>query len=91
MLYAVATALAALACCSYAKVFEVADTLPDSPVPYVVRHLDGPKVQLADDVFRTLTNINTTSDGSSNPVAAGFSMLLTNGKPNQIVPPHYVC
>ena len=72
------------------KIVEVTDTLPDHSVPFVVRHLEGPKVQLADDVFRTLTNVDTTADGSGNPTAAGFSMLLSNGKPNDAVPPHYV-
>ncbi|KAK5128550.1 hypothetical protein LTR85_003221 [Meristemomyces frigidus] len=89
MFKTVAVAVAAFSYCSSAKVFEVTDSLPNSPIPYVVRHLEGPKVQLADDVFRTLTDTATTSNGSSDPVAAGFSMLLTNGKPNQIVPPHY--
>ena len=75
---------------SSAKVIEVSDTLPVSPVPYVVRHLDGPKVLLADDVFRFLSNENTTGTGQANETADGFSMLLCNGKPNDAVPPHYV-
>jgi hypothetical protein len=73
-----------------AKIIEVFDTLPLSPVPYVVRHLDGPKVLLADDVFRFLSNENTTGTGQANETAYGFSMLLSNGKPNDAVPPHYV-
>ena len=73
-----------------AKVIEVSDTLPLSPVPYVVRHLEGPKVLLADDVFRFLTNENTTGTGQANETAYGFSMLLSNGMPNAAVPPHYV-
>jgi hypothetical protein len=71
---------AASAAYTSAKIIEVSDTLPLSSVPYVVRHLDGPKVLLADDVFRFLTN----------ETADGFSMLLCNGKPNAAVPPHYV-
>ncbi|CAK4032795.1 Hypothetical predicted protein [Lecanosticta acicola] len=78
-----------LAVPALAKIAEVADTLPDHSRPFVVRHLEGQKVQLADDVFRTLTNINTTANASANPVAAGFSMLLSSGKPNDAVPPHY--
>ena len=81
---------AASAACSSAKVVEVTDTLPTSPLPYVVRHLDGPKVLLADDVFRFLSNENTTGTGQANETAYGFSMLLSNGKPNAAVPPHYV-
>lgn len=81
---------AASAAGSSAKIVEVADALPTSPVPYVVRHLEGPKVLLADDVFRFLTNENTTSTGQVNETASGFSMLLSNGKPNAAVPPHYV-
>jgi hypothetical protein len=73
-----------------AKVVEVTDTLPSSPVPYVVRHLDGPKVLLADDVFRFLSDEATTGTGQANDSANGFSMLLCNGKPNDAVPPHYV-
>ena len=73
-----------------ARVFEVSNTLPSSPTPYVVRHLDGPKFLLADDVFRTLTNAATTTNGSGNDAANGFSILLTNGKVDQIAPPHYV-
>jgi hypothetical protein len=75
---------------SSAKVIEVSDTLPLSPVPYVVRHLDGPKVLLADDVFRFLSDEKTTGTGQANDTANGFSMLLCNGKPNDAVPPHYV-
>lgn len=75
---------------SLAKIVEVSDTLPTSPVPYVVRHLEGPKVLLADDVFRFLTNENTTGTGQANETAYGFSMLLSSGKPNDAVPPHYV-
>lgn len=82
---------AALAPLTFAAILEVSNTLPSSPVPYVVRHLDGPKVLLADDVFRFLTNENTTSTGQANETASGFSMLLSNGKPNDAVPPHYVC
>jgi hypothetical protein len=81
---------AASAAYTSAKIIEVSDTLPLSPVPYVVRHLDGPKVLLADDVFRFLSNENTTSTGQTNETADGFSMLLCNGKPNAAVPPHYV-
>jgi hypothetical protein len=81
---------AASAAYTSAKIIEVSDTLPLSPVPYVVRHLDGPKVLLADDVFRFLSNENTTGTGQANETAYGFSMLLTNGKPNDAVPPHYV-
>lgn len=69
---------------------DVTDTLPSSPVPFVVRHMEGPKVLLADDVFRRLTDVKTTATGQANSSAAGFSMLLSNGKPNQAVPPHYV-
>jgi len=83
------TLAAALAPAAFA-ILEVSDTLPTSPVPYVVRHLDGPKVLLADDVFRFLTNENTTGTGQRNESAYGFSMLLSNGKPNDAVPPHYV-
>lgn len=90
MLRQLSTVLAVLAQTSYSKVFEVNDTLPTSPIPYVIRHLDGPKLLLADDVFRSLTDIATTSTGSNNTAADGFGMLLTNGKPNQAVPPHYV-
>jgi hypothetical protein len=82
---------AASAAYTSAKIIEVSDTLPLSPVPYVVRHLDGPKVLLADDVFRFLSNENTTGTGQANETAYGFSMLLTDGKPNDAVPPHYVC
>lgn len=75
---------------SSAKVIEVSDTLPLLPEPYVVRHLDGPKVLLADDVFRFLSDEKTTGTGQANDTANGFSMLLCNGKPNDAVPPHYV-
>ena len=85
--YALILAFASL---SLARIIEVSDTLPLSPVPYVVRHLDGPKVLLADDVFRLLTNENTTGTGQANETAFGFSMLLSNGKPNDAVPAHYV-
>jgi hypothetical protein len=84
------TLAAALAPSAFAKIIEVSDTLPTSPVPYVVRHLDGPKVLLADDVFRFLSNENTTGTGQRNETAFGFSMLLSNGKPNDAVSPHYV-
>jgi len=83
-------ALGALAACTQGKVLEVTDTLPSSPIPFVVRHMEGPKVLLADDVFRRLTDAKTTATGQANSSAAGFSMLLSNGKPNQAVPPHYV-
>ena len=76
--------------CSSAKIIEVSDTLPLSPVPYVVRHLNGPKYLLADDVFRFLSDENTTGTGQANETADGFSMLLCNGKPNDAVPAHYV-
>lgn len=82
--------LAAFAPAVLSKVIEVTDSLPDGAVPFVVRHLEGPKVLLADDVFRTLADTKNTINGSANTVAAGFSMLLTNGKPNDAVPPHYV-
>jgi len=75
---------------SSAKVVEVTDKLPLSPVPYVVRHLEGPKVLLADDVFRFLSDEKTTGTGQANDTANGFSMLLCNGKPNDAVPAHYV-
>lgn len=81
---------AASASSSLAKVIEVADTLPTSPVTYFVPHLEGPKVLLADDVFRFLANQNTTGTGQVNETAYGFSMLLTDGKPNAAVPAHYV-
>jgi len=81
---------AALAPAALAKFTVVGDSLPASPVPYIVRHLDGPKVLLADDVFRFLTNQNTTGTGQANETAYGFSMLLSNGKPNDAVPAHYV-
>lgn len=81
--------LAAFAPSVLSKVIEVTDALPDGAVPFVVRHLEGPKVLLADDVFRTLADTKNTISGSANAVAAGFSMLLTNGKPNDAVPPHY--
>jgi hypothetical protein len=90
MRYHSLTLAAASAALSSAKVVEVSDTLPTSPVPYVVRHLEGPKVLLADDVFRFLANENTTCTGQANETAYGFSMLLTNGKPNDAVPAHYV-
>lgn len=90
MILTFTTALIAHAYYSSAKVIEVSNTLPNGPVPYVVRHLEGPKLLLADDVFRPLTDVATTSTGSSNSVAGGFGMLLSNGKPNQMVPPHYV-
>lgn len=85
------TAFAILAQAAHSKVLEVNDTLPTSPVPYVVRHLDGPKLQLAGDVFRPLTDVATTANGSNYTDANGFSMLLSSGKPNEAVPPHYVC
>lgn len=81
---------AASASSSLAKVIEVADNLPTSPVTYFVPHLEGPKVLLADDVFRFLANQNTTGTGQVNETAYGFSMLLTDGKPNDAVPAHYV-
>lgn len=90
-MYTLAFLAAALAPSVLSKVIEVTDALPDGPVPFVVRHLDGPKVLLADDVFRTLADTKNTVSGSANAVAAGFSLLLTNGKPNDAVPPHYVC
>ena len=90
MRYSSLALAASSAAYSSAKVIEVSDTLPLSPVPYVVRHLDGPKVLLADDVFRFLSNENTTGSGQTNDTANGFSMLLCNGKPNDAVPPHYV-
>lgn len=83
-----ATSLVSL---SLAAILEVSNTLPSSLTPYVVRHLDGLKMLLADDVFRFLTNENTTGIGQVNETANGFSMLLSNGKPNDAVPPHYVC
>lgn len=90
MRYSSLALAASSAAYSSAKVIEVSDTLPLSPVPYVIRHLDGPKVLLADDVFRFLSNENTTGSGQVNETANGFSMLLCSGKPNDAVPPHYV-
>ena len=90
MRYSSLALAASSAAYSSAKVIEVSDSLPLSPVPYVVRHLDGPKVLLADDVFRFLSDEKTTGTGQANDTANGFSMLLCNGKPNDAVPPHYV-
>lgn len=81
--------LVALAAVVSGKVVEVTTELPSSPVPYIVRNLEGPKILLADDIFRTLTNVDTTTTGSGNGSAGGFTMLRSNGKPNDAVPPHY--
>lgn len=58
--------------------------VPETPTfvrPYVLRNLDGTKLQLADDVFRILVS-NESSGGA-------FTLLGTNGKQNEIVPVHY--